>query len=182
LPDDLLFAAVRMLGQAYSVATAPAGSLPPEIARIGKAWVFERAVRLAQAGLHVLFGETVDAAVQEAMLDWLGNDRARFDVLLADAGDRAVAERDLRAWDALRRAASAGDAFTRAAARVIGGAGAGRSPICCATGSRCVAAGLSRSARRAATPASRSLRDPRARLGSLDPPRRQPTRLVTADS
>lgn len=75
LPDepDLVFQAVRLLGQAYSVATAPAGALPPDIARISKSYVFDRAVRLAQAGLHVRFGETGPAAARDILMDYLGS-------------------------------------------------------------------------------------------------------------
>ena len=106
LPDDFLFAAVRMLGQAYSVATAPGGSLPPDIARIGKAWVFERAVRhRAGRPARALRRAARTPPCRRSLLDWLGNDRARLATLLPDAGERAIAEQDLRAWDALRRAA-----------------------------------------------------------------------------
>jgi len=122
LPADFVSAAVRMLGQAYSVATAPAGALPKDVARIGKSYVFDRAVRVAQAGLHVAFGDATSAAVEELLLDWLGNDRARLDTLFPDPLDRSLAEQDLRAFDALRRAAGAGEHFTEVAAQQLAAA------------------------------------------------------------
>jgi len=110
LPDepDLVAAAVRVLGMAYSVATAPAGTLPPDVARVSRAHVFERAVKLAQVGLHVRLGEDEHAALVDLLLDWYGNDRARLSELHPDPADLAVAERDLRAFDALRRSTDAG--------------------------------------------------------------------------
>ena len=56
---------VRVLGMAYSVATAPAGALPPEISRVSREQVFQRAIKLAQAGLHVRFGEDGIAATED---------------------------------------------------------------------------------------------------------------------
>ena len=46
----LLFQAVRLLGQAYSLATAPGGSLPVDMPRVRKGFVFERALTLARQG------------------------------------------------------------------------------------------------------------------------------------
>ncbi len=111
LPDDpdLVFAAVRLLGQAYSVATAPAGALPAEIARIDRSYVFDRAVKVAQAGLHIRFGESPLAASEDILMDFLGADLDRLTELSpGDPGAQAIAERNLRAFDGLRRAADAG--------------------------------------------------------------------------
>jgi len=122
LPEepDLVAAAVRVLGLAYSVATAPAGALPPDVARVSRAHVFDRAVKLAQAGLHVRFGESADHAVQDILLDWLGNDRARLASLFPDEADRAAAERDLRAFDDIRRSTGAGRNLDAVVGAILG--------------------------------------------------------------
>ncbi len=123
LPDDpdLVFAAVRLLGQAYSVATAPAGALPPEAVRIDRGYVFDRAVKVAQAGLHVRFGESPLAASEDILMDFLGADLDRLAELHADdPTGRATAERNLRAFDDLRRSADAGHAFADRFAAEIG--------------------------------------------------------------
>jgi hypothetical protein len=130
LPDDpdLVFAAVRALGMAYSVATAPAGALPPEIARVSRDHVFERAVKLAQAGLHVQFGEDGFAATQDVLLDWLGNDLGRLDVLFPeDPEAQADESADTRAFDGLLRATDAGHDLGEVAGGVLAGALAQRS-------------------------------------------------------
>jgi hypothetical protein len=125
LPDepDLVFAAVRTLGMAYSVATAPAGALSPDIARVSRDHVFDRAVKLAQAGLHVQFGESGLAATEDLLLDWLGNDLGRLEVLFPDdAPAQDAAGADARAFDALRRATDAGRDFGDVAGGVLGAA------------------------------------------------------------
>jgi hypothetical protein len=130
LPDDpdLVFAAVRALGMAYSVATAPAGALPPEVARVSRDHVFERAVKLAQAGLHAQFGEDGFAATQDVLLDWLGNDLGRLEVLFPEDTEAQAAEAaDTRAFDGLLRATDAGRDLGEVAGGVLGGALAQRS-------------------------------------------------------
>lgn len=116
LPDrpDLLFQAVRLLGQAYSVATAPAGTLPPEIPRMRKSFVFDQAVGLARAGLRTRFGQTALGAARDIAMDYLGGDMQRLDALYPD--DEAAREQrraDLIAFDTLRRLADAGHDFSR---------------------------------------------------------------------
>jgi len=126
-PADFVAAAVRVLGMAYSVATAPARALPEDVARIGRAHVFDRAVTLAQAGLHVRFGEPKDHAVEEVLLDWYGSDRGRAAMLRTDEADRAAFVRDTAAFDALRRTTGAGHDFDAAAGAVLGALTAGES-------------------------------------------------------
>jgi hypothetical protein len=129
LPDrpDVVFAAVRLLGQAYSVATAPAGTLPPGIARISREYVLNRGVKLAQAGLHVQFGETPVAALEDILLDYLGNDRQRFGALYPDAEQAAAMESDLKAFDDLRRKADAGHDLAGVFGQALGTALSGAS-------------------------------------------------------
>ncbi|MDJ0848600.1 MAG: Ig-like domain-containing protein [Myxococcota bacterium] len=125
LPEnpDLVFAAVRLLGQAYSVATAPAGALPPDIDRVTRSFVFDRAVKLAQAGLHVRFGESPADASRDVLVDYLGSDLTRLTELFPDDPAAAArAEGDLRAFDRLRRASDAGHDFSDAAAELLGAA------------------------------------------------------------
>lgn len=106
----LLFQAVRLLGQAYSVATAPGGALPPEIPRVSKGFVFERALTLARAGLHVRFGETPAGAIGEILMDYL--------TIGASGETASLEDRNRIAFDLLRRAADAGHDFSDA----LGGA------------------------------------------------------------
>ncbi len=119
LPDDpdLVFAAVRLLGQAYSLATAPGGSLPADVSRISKNYVFEKAVKLAQAGLHVQFGEDDEAVVQDILMDYLGSDMGRLGQLYA--GQEETAGKNIRAFDDLRRTADAGKNFSEVAGRLL---------------------------------------------------------------
>ncbi len=122
LPDDpdVVFGAVRLLGQAYSVATAPAGALPPDVARIRRSFVFDRAVKLAQVGLHVRFGEGLAAAAQDLVMDLFGADLSRLAERFPDEAERARAEDDLRAFDALRRAADAGHDLSEILGALLG--------------------------------------------------------------
>src|SRR5690606_31994521 len=176
LPDEpnLVAAAVRVLGMAYSVARAPAGALPPDVARIGRAHVFERAVKLAQAGLHVRFGEGEDAALADLLLDWLGNDRARLAELYG-AEEVAVAARDLRAFDALRRTTDAGHDFDEVAGALLGRAlaeGGSTASLQREIAERFASrpALLSFGVSAAGAPIAAELRDERGgRLGALDP-------------
>jgi len=122
LPDepDLIFAVVRMLGQAYSVATAPAGALPPEISRIRRSYVFDRAVKVAQAGLHIRFGESDVQATQDILMDYFGGDLGRLDALYPDTSEHARQKRDMFAFDGLRRAADAGNDLSDVLGELIG--------------------------------------------------------------
>ena len=57
LPLPLVDAAMRVLGQAWSIANAAPGTLPAGVKRIGKDVVKQRALALAEAGLRVTLGE-----------------------------------------------------------------------------------------------------------------------------
>lgn len=110
---DLLFQAVRLLGQAYSVATAPAGKLPPEIPRMRKGFVFDQAVSLAQAGLRTRFGQSALSAARDIAMDYVGGDIPRLDELYPDNEQARESRRaDLVAFDVLRRLADAGHDFS----------------------------------------------------------------------
>lgn len=74
LPAALVLAAQRVLGQALSIATAPAAALPPGVAFVSKATVTARGRSLAEAGQRVQFGGAgeLTPAVSDLLLDWLG--------------------------------------------------------------------------------------------------------------
>ena len=61
LPSGVVEAARALLGQAWSVANAPAGSLPEGVTPITKQAVIDRAVELGIAGIRVDFGEPVSS-------------------------------------------------------------------------------------------------------------------------
>jgi hypothetical protein len=76
LPPDLIDAAVGLLGQAWSVATAPAGALPADVLYIGKQTVTQRANDLSEAGLRLLIGEALVDAAADLAFDFIGSDNA----------------------------------------------------------------------------------------------------------
>ncbi len=69
LPADLVRAAMRVLGQAWSVAKAPLGSLPSNVRRIDERVVIAKALTLAEAGLRVSLGQSSDEALRDLLLD-----------------------------------------------------------------------------------------------------------------
>ncbi|HTG86769.1 MAG TPA: Ig-like domain-containing protein, partial [Pyrinomonadaceae bacterium] len=72
LPSDTVENARALLGQAWSIANAPAGSLPQGITKVTKQTVVNRAVELGIAGLRVDFGEPVTVSLDTVLRDWLG--------------------------------------------------------------------------------------------------------------
>ena len=102
LPSDLLEAAMGLLGQAYSVATAPEGALPAGVTRISRDTVTQMATSLSEAGLRIQLGEPVLRSVEELLVDLAGS-------TLADA-----------AFDSLRRQSSQGAKLAAAAGIVLG--------------------------------------------------------------
>ena len=96
LPAALVLAAQRVLGQAFSVATAPAEALPEGVVFVRRQTVIDHGVDLALAGERIGFGEPIGRAVQDLLLDWLGNDSfdAGFDQILrtTEAGAAFLSE------------------------------------------------------------------------------------------
>ena len=74
LPSDLVTSAVGLLGQAWSVATAPAGALPASVLPIGKSIITARAYDLSEAGLRILIGDNQVRAVEDFTFDFFGSD------------------------------------------------------------------------------------------------------------
>jgi Bacterial Ig-like domain/Carboxypeptidase regulatory-like domain/Bacterial Ig domain len=70
LPNDVVDAAMRVLGQAWSVATAP--SLPASVLPTTKTVVTEKALALSEAGLRVSLGEPLPAALRDLGTDFFG--------------------------------------------------------------------------------------------------------------
>jgi len=74
LPPDVVRAAMRVLGQAWSIANAPAGALPPRVTRTNKNVVTKKALALAEAGLRVILGQTQRGAVRDLVFDFWGGE------------------------------------------------------------------------------------------------------------
>ena len=74
LPPDFFQTAMRVLGLAHSVATAPAGAPLGVANHVAKTVVDARAEQLTEAGLRIRIGDQPSTAVGDLMLDWLGNE------------------------------------------------------------------------------------------------------------
>lgn len=72
LPQPVVRAAMRLLGQAWSLANAPSGTLPPGVTRTSRQVVTQKALGLAEAGLRVQLGQPLDAALRDVLLDFWG--------------------------------------------------------------------------------------------------------------
>jgi hypothetical protein len=72
LPPDVVEAGRQLLGQAWSVANAPPGSLPSGVAPVAKQTVIARAVEMGIAGMRADFGEPVTVTLDTLMRDWQG--------------------------------------------------------------------------------------------------------------
>ena len=102
LPDELVLAAQRVLGQALSSATA--GQLPAGVIKVGKTFLKQKAVELAEAGQRVRYGESLATILPDLLLDWQG-------------------ARDFSAgWDQILRTTDAGREWREAVMRAIEGA------------------------------------------------------------
>ncbi|MDX6694607.1 MAG: large repetitive protein [Blastocatellia bacterium] len=91
LPTEVVEASRELLGQAWSVANAPPGALPPGVVPVNKQTVVDRAVELGVAGLRVNFGEPVNVSLDTLMRDWLGELQTQPDIGFADTMRETVA-------------------------------------------------------------------------------------------
>ena len=107
LPPGLVNAALRVLGQAFSIATAPAAALPPNVLYVKKQTVIDRGRSLGFAGQMLQFGEPLPRALAELLLEWLGG-------VSVDDG-----------FDQLLRTTDAGKEFMSQLAAALQSAGAG---------------------------------------------------------
>jgi hypothetical protein len=86
LPPEVVDAGRALLGQAWSIANAPRGSLPQGVLPINPDLVIEKAEEIGVAGLRVEFNEPTQVSLETLMRDWLGeNSTAELDPGLADA-------------------------------------------------------------------------------------------------
>ncbi|MDR4506567.1 MAG: Ig-like domain-containing protein [Candidatus Scalindua sp.] len=100
LPEELIRSAMRLLGQAYSVATAPGGSLPAGITRMSKDIVFERALNLARGGMRIKFKDSEKLVIHDLLFDYLGAG--------INEPEPGASKRDIEAFDLLRREVAPG--------------------------------------------------------------------------
>jgi hypothetical protein len=84
LPGGVVDAAMRVLGQAWSIANAPTGRLPSGVTRVSRAIATEKALALAEAGLRVELGQDAASAVRDLAFDFFGGEKLDpgFDQLL----------------------------------------------------------------------------------------------------
>src|SRR5262249_57682025 len=89
-PTDVVQAAMRVLGQAWSIAKAPAGTLPSGVRRITQQGVVQKALSVAEAGLRIDLGQPSSDALRDLLFDFYGGENVDpgFDQLLreTDAG------------------------------------------------------------------------------------------------
>ena len=74
LSPDLVSAAMRVLGQAWSIANAPTGTLPSDVKRTSKRVVTKKALALAEAGLRVALAPSDPEGAKRAAMRDLGFD------------------------------------------------------------------------------------------------------------
>ena len=84
LPEAVLMAGLRVLGQAWSIATAPAGTLPGGVASVSKTEVYDRANQIAEAGFRVRIGEPLERALQELVFEWVSTDARGFEEIIRE--------------------------------------------------------------------------------------------------
>jgi hypothetical protein len=84
LPPPVVEAGRALLGQAWSIANAPPGSLPQGVMEMKKQVVVDRAVELGIAGMRVDFGEADGVSLDTTLRDWLGELQAVPDPGFAD--------------------------------------------------------------------------------------------------
>jgi hypothetical protein len=72
LPSDIVNAAMRVLGQAWSVANAPPGTLPAGVIPTTTTVVTQKALALSEAGLRQTLGESPSNALRDLAPDWWG--------------------------------------------------------------------------------------------------------------
>ena len=84
LPSAVVDVALRVLGQGWSLATAPSGTIPDGVLRVSKQTVLDRAAELAEAGFRIQLGESVSMALENLAFSWASTDEAAFDQLLRE--------------------------------------------------------------------------------------------------
>jgi hypothetical protein len=122
LPSGVVDAAMRVLGQAWSVANAPAGTLPQDVTRINGPAVVKKALALAEAGLRATLGQSSDAAVRDLLYDFFSGSPVDpgFDQLLrtTESGQAFVAAVGVALGDAATQAGG-GSGYELETARLL---------------------------------------------------------------
>lgn len=72
LPASVVEAAMRVLGQGWSIANAPTGTLPRDVVRTNRSVVTQKALALAEAGLRVSLGQEQIDALRDVAFDFWG--------------------------------------------------------------------------------------------------------------
>jgi len=72
IPHGVVAAAMRVLGQAWSIANAPSGTLPQGVTRTSRNVVNQKALVLAEAGLRISLGQPETDAVRDLLFDFYG--------------------------------------------------------------------------------------------------------------
>ena len=86
LPSTVVAAAMRVLGQGWSLANAPSAVLPEGVIRTGREIVTQKALALAEAGLRVELGQSTEGAVRDVVVDFHGEPTdVGFDQLLRES-------------------------------------------------------------------------------------------------
>ncbi len=120
LPQAVRNEVLSVLGKAWAVATAPAVALPPDVKRMSKQIVFDRAIQAAEAGYRIRLHEPVGDSVAQLTMDYIGSDFARLATFHSDPGDLEFAQKDFIAFDDLRRRSIRGDTFASVVGAVLG--------------------------------------------------------------
>ncbi|MCP4202612.1 MAG: hypothetical protein GY769_11835, partial [bacterium] len=84
LPVAVVESALRVLGQGWSVATAPTGTLPEGVTRVTKSVILGRATELSEAGFRAPVGEPLAQALTGLALSWVGTGEAGFEQILRE--------------------------------------------------------------------------------------------------
>ncbi|MBZ5508478.1 MAG: Ig-like domain-containing protein [Acidobacteriia bacterium] len=104
LPQSVIDAAMLVLGEGWSIANAPNGTLPPNVIRTNKSVVTQKALALAEAGLRAGLGQPMQDALRDLLADFYGGKPL-------DAG-----------FDQLLRSTQGGQNFERAVGAALAGA------------------------------------------------------------
>lgn len=72
LAPTLVEAVMRVLGQAWSISSAPAGTLPADVIRVSRAVVTQKVLALAEVALRVSLGQPSRDAVRDLAFDFWG--------------------------------------------------------------------------------------------------------------
>src|SRR5258707_5154644 len=103
LPTGVVEAAMRVLGQAWSLASAPSSTLPRGVLRTDRSAVTQKALALAETGLRTELGEPQADAIRDLGFDFYGSEPL-------DPG-----------FDQLLRETEAGEELARAIGHALGG-------------------------------------------------------------